>query len=176
MNCKNCGTIFKEKQNFCTKCGIPLSDVVLNTEENYNEIKIKSDLEDNLKSKLSTPPIPNNEHIETDNSIINENKSKIETSLSNNSSEMFYGVIFGLISVVVLYAPEGMLFERGLSSFFACLIGGGFVMVGVPLLISVVIKIFKTKSRFSLIFMSVSLIINILFIFMTLNKPTNPYE
>jgi hypothetical protein len=173
MNCKNCGTIFKEKHNFCTNCGFPLSDVVLDTEENYNEIKIKSDLEDNPISKLSIPPIPNNEHIETDNSIINENKSKTETSVSNNSSEMFFGVIFGLISVVVNQGFK--LFDHGLLGFFAGLIGGGFVMVGVPLLISAVIKIFKTKSRFSLIFMSVSLIINILFIFMIFNKPTNPY-
>lgn len=176
MNCKNCGTIFKEKHNFCTNCGFPLSDVVVNTEENYNEIKIKSDLEDNLNSKLSTPPIPNNEHIETYNSIINENKSKTETSVSNNSSEIFYGLIFGLISVVVLYASDGLLFERGLSIFFVRLIGGGFVMAVIPMLISVIIKIFKRKSRFSLIFMSVSLIINILFILMTLNKPPNPYK
>jgi hypothetical protein len=160
MNCQNCNFKLKENQNICTNCGESLNDIVL------------------TKDEFSPQLIPNYDFFSKDDSIIsNKNANTIienETSESSKSSEFILGIIFGLISVIVNFGFK--LIEHGFFSLFAGILGGGFVMVGIPFFISAIIKIFNKKTRFSLIFMSVSLILNIFYILMILNKPPNPYE
>jgi hypothetical protein len=158
MNCQNCN--FKLNENICNNCG-----------ELFNEIDL-------AKDEFSPQPFPNYDLSSKDDNIITNKNGKTivenETSDSNQSSEFILGIIFGLISVIVNFGFK--LIEHGFFSLFAGILGGGFVMVGIPFFISAIIKIFNKKTRFSLIFMSVSLILNIFYILMILNKPPNPYE